>query len=130
MLLPTTLCLAAAAAIINLWLSMQIGGLRMREKIIHGDGGNEALMRRMRAQANFVENVPLALILIAAVELSGRGGQWLAIVGAVFMLARVAHGLGMDRPGPNPLRTTGALVTMLTLLGLAVIAVLTATGRF
>lgn len=130
MLLSTTLCLAAAAAIVNLWLSMRIGRLRMSEKIIHGDGGNEALMRRMRAQANFIENVPLVLILIAAVELSGRGGQWLAIVGAVFMLARVAHGLGMDRPGPNPLRGIGAGVTMLTLLGLAIVAVLIATGRF
>ena len=130
MTLQTTLCLAAAAAVINLWLGMRISGLRMSAKVLHGDGGNEALMRRMRAQANFIENVPLALILIGAIELSGKGGQWLAILGAVFMLARVAHGLGMDSTRPNALRAGGTLVTMLTLLGLAVVAVLIATGQF
>lgn len=129
MLLQTTLCLAAAAAVINLWLAMRIGKLRMSAKVLHGDGGNDALMQRMRAQANFIENVPLALILIGAIELSGKGGQWLAIVGAVFMLARVAHGIGMDNTKPNPLRAGGTLVTMLTLLGLAVVAILVALGQ-
>jgi uncharacterized membrane protein YecN with MAPEG domain len=87
-------------------------------------------MRRMRAQANFIENTPLVLILVAAVELSGQGGQWLAIVGAVFMLARIAHPIGLDRSEPNLLRGLGAGVTMLIQLGLAVIAVLIALGRF
>ena len=36
------------------------------------------------------------LALIAGIELAGKGGQWLAIVGGVYMLARVAHGFGMD----------------------------------
>lgn len=130
MLLQTTLCLAAAAAVINLWLGIRISRVRMSAKILHGDGGNEALMRRMRAQANFIENVPLALILIGAIELSTKGGKWLAIVGGLFMLARLAHALGMDSTRPNPLRAGGTLVTMLTLLGLAVMAVLIALGRF
>ena len=104
MILQTTLSLAAAAAIINLWLMMRIGRIRASEKIIHGDGGNAPLIRRMRAHANFVENVPLVLILIGVVEMSGKGGTWLAIVGAIFMLGRVAHVLGMDSANPNPAR--------------------------
>ena len=64
MALTTTLSLAAAALLINFWLSMRCGKLRMSEKILHGDGGNEALMRRMRAQSNFIENAPLVLIMI------------------------------------------------------------------
>jgi uncharacterized protein len=129
MILQTTLSLAAAAALLNIWLSIRIGQIRTREKIIHGDAGNEALIRRMRAQANFVENVPLALILIGAVEAAGRGGTWLAIVGSVFLLARLAHGIGMDNPRPNLFRSIGALVTMVTLIGLAVVAVLIALGQ-
>jgi uncharacterized membrane protein YecN with MAPEG domain len=129
-ILQTTLSLAAAAAIINLWLIIRIGQLRGQTKIFHGDGGNEALMRRMRAQANFIENVPLVLILIAAIELTGKGGTWLAVVGAVFMLGRVLHPIGMDNPKINPLRGIGAVVTMLVTLGLAVVAVLTALGKF
>jgi uncharacterized membrane protein YecN with MAPEG domain len=129
MILQTTLSLAAAAAIINLWLAIRIGRIRGKEKIIHGDGGNEFLIQRMRAQANFIENVPLALILIAVIELTGKGGQWLAIVGAVLMLARVSHAIGMDNPGGNPFRAIGVLVTMLTLIGLSVVAVLIAVGQ-
>ena len=129
MILQTTLSLAAAAAIINLWLAIRIGRVRGKEKIIHGDGGNPELIRRMRAQSNFIENVPLALILIGAIEATGKGGDWLAIVGAVLMLARVSHAIGMDNPGGNAWRSIGVMVTMLTLIGLAVVAVLIAVGR-
>ena len=129
MLLPTTLSLAAAAAIINLWISLRISRVRIGSKVLHGDGGSEALMRRMRTHANFTENVPLTLILIAAIELAQRGGTWLAVLGAAFMAARVAHVFGMDLNRPNPARAIGALVTSLTQLILAVIAVLTALGR-
>ena len=58
---------AAAAAIINFWLAMRIGQLRTREKISIGDGGNDLLARRMRAQLNFAENTPIVLVLIAAI---------------------------------------------------------------
>lgn len=130
MLLTTTLSLAAAALLINLWLSIRCGSIRGKEKIMHGDGGSEVLLRRMRAQANFIENAPLVLIAIGLIEASGKGGQWLAIAGGVFMLARVSHGIGMDSPGFSPFRTGGALVTLLTQLGLAVIGVLILLGRF
>ncbi len=130
MLLTTTLCLAAAAAIINLWLSLRIGRIRASEKIFHGDGGNALLARRMRAHLNFVENVPLTLLLFGVIELAGKGGQWMSIVGGAFILARVAHMMGLDEERPNLLRAGGSLVTMLTQLGLAVIAVLIALGRF
>ncbi len=36
-----------------------------------GDGGNEALIRRMRAHANYGENAPIVLILLALLELAG-----------------------------------------------------------
>ena len=129
MLLPTTLCLAAAAAIINLWISIRIGQLRVATKVVHGDGGDESLMRRMRGHANFTENVPLVLILIGVIEAAGKGGTWLAVLGGVFMLTRVGHVIGMDRAGPHPTRAVGAAVTMLTQVGLAVVALLIALGR-
>jgi hypothetical protein len=130
MILQTTLSLAAAAAVINLWLSMRCGRVRMSEKIIHGDGGNPTMMRRMRAHSNFTENVPLVLILIGVIEATGKGNTWLAIVGAVFMLGRVSHAIGMDREGPNAFRAAGAMLTMATQLGLAVVALLIALGKF
>ncbi|EIZ80232.1 hypothetical protein WSK_1266 [Novosphingobium sp. Rr 2-17] len=130
MILQTTLCLAAAAAVINFWLALRTAKLRLGTKILHGDGGNTLLMQRMRAQANFVENTPFALILVAVIEMTGKGGTWLAIVGSVYMLARVLHAFGMDSAKPNPLRAVGFAITTLTLLGLSVVAVLIALGRF
>ncbi len=128
-ILQTTLSLAAAAAIINVWLGVRISTLRVGKKVLHGDGGDPQLQQRMRAQANFIEYTPFVLILIAAIEMSGRGGRWLAVVGSVYMLARVAHAFGMDRTDSNPWRAGGILVTLATLIGLAAVAVLIALGQ-
>ena len=123
-LLPTTLATAAAAALINFWLANRVGRVRMREKISVGDGGNEGLSRRMRAQLNFAENTPFVLVLIAALELAGKGGLWLSLVGGAYMLARVLHGLGMDCGQWQWARMGGIVTTMLTHVVLSVAAVL------
>lgn len=124
MLLPTTLSLAAAAALINIWLAMRCGRVRGKAGVSIGTGGNDLLERRMRAQLNFVENTPWVLLLIALIELAEKGGVWLAAVGGVYMLGRVAHALGMDGDAFPKGRMVGTLITMLSQIGLAVVAVL------
>ena len=126
MVLPITLCAAAAAAILNFWLSTRVGAVRRANLIAHGDGGNAQLGRRMRAHTNFVEYTPFILILCAAIELAGRGGLALSIVMAVYFLARIAHAIGMDGDAVPKTRVVGIAVTFLTLLGLAIYAVLIA----
>ena len=126
MLLPVTLCTAAAAAILTIWMMARTGKLRGQTKVMHGDGGDPALIRRMRAQLNFVESAPFVLFLIAMIEISGKGGQWLAFVAAVYILGRVAHTMGMDAETVSKPRMVGVMVTMLTLLGLSIVAVLIA----
>ncbi|GAA3800427.1 hypothetical protein GCM10022600_22820 [Qipengyuania pelagi] len=121
--LPITLTSAAAAALINIWLAARIGQLRLATKTVHGDDAGGPLSRRMRAQLNFVENTAFVLILIAAIELAGNGGLWLSITAGVYMLARVAHGIGMDGEGPTLLRKIGVIVTFGTQLFLAGYAV-------
>ncbi|MFA6219547.1 MAG: MAPEG family protein [Erythrobacter sp.] len=128
-LLPVTLTAAAAAAIINIWLSVRVGQMRTRHKVSIGDDSGGPLTARMRAQLNFVENTGFVLILVAAIELTGKGGQWLAWVAAVYMLGRVAHGLGMDGGALGRGRMIGTLITLLTQLGLAVCATLIAMGK-
>lgn len=126
--LPTTICLTAAAVIVNFWLGMRISKLRYGLRVSIGDGGHEALMRRMRAQANLLENTPLTLILVAAVEFAGKGGAWLAPAGGVFILGRVAHGIGMDgrfKAG----RPMGMATTYLFQIALIVVGVLASLGR-
>ena len=120
--------LTAAALVVNFWLGMRIGKLRHGTSISVGDGGNERIMRRMRAQLNFAEQVPLTLLLIALVELAGKGGVWLAPAGAVFMLGRVAHAIGMDGTFKAG-RGIGMLTGMLLQLALVVVAVLISLGK-
>ena len=126
--LTVTLAAAAAAALLNIWLSIRIGAVRRALSISVGDGGNESLQRRMRAQANFVENTPFVLVLIAALELASVGEGWLAYVAAAYFIGRVLHGFGMDGGNWSWGRMVGTLTTMLVLLGLAVVAALAAAG--
>jgi uncharacterized protein len=117
--LPITLTIAAGAALVNIWLMIRCGQARGKASVSIGDGGDDFLIRRMRAHANFVESAPFVLILIAALEASQSAGQWLWWVGILFIFGRLAHGLGMDGGALGKGRMVGTLITMLTLLGLA-----------
>jgi uncharacterized membrane protein YecN with MAPEG domain len=117
--LPITLTIAGAAALLSLWLSIRVSQLRARHKVSIGDGGNEAVATRMRAHANFTEYTPLFLILLGLIELARGPQTWLWAVAILFILGRIAHVFGMDRPAPNALRIGGMLATYLPLLTLA-----------
>ena len=119
MLLPITLTIAAAAALLNLWLGCRTSQIRVSRKISVGDGGDQTMRARMRAHANFTEYTPFFLILLGLVELAKGPRTWLWAVALAYILGRLAHAFGMDRPAPNPLRMGGILVTWLILLGLA-----------
>ncbi len=119
MILPVTLTIAAAAAVINLWLAFRIVPTRLKDKVLVGDNDDPRLRSRMRAHANFAEYAPVILILMSLIELSGASPSWLWIAGIAFVLARVAHGLGMDRTTSSPLRGGGAVATWVILALLA-----------
>jgi len=120
--LTITLTTAGAAALLNLWLGARVSQLRIRAKVSIGDGGNPAVATRMRAHANFAEYTPIFLILLGLVELARGTQTWLWGVGILFVLGRLMHPFGMDRPAPNALRMGGTLLTWLTMLGLAAYA--------
>src|SRR3954470_22344878 len=94
--IPITLMVAAAAVAVNLWLGARVVRSRREHGVKLGDGGNEAVLRRMRAQANFIENATLFLFLLGGLELSGGNRTALGAIAAAFILARIAHGIGMD----------------------------------
>lgn len=119
MQISITLTIAAAAALLNIWLMMRVGKVRLAEKISVGDGGNENVIRRMRAHSNFIESAPIVLILIAAIELSIGTNLALWIVSSLYIVGRIAHGFGMDGGSFEKGRVLGTIITMLTMLGLA-----------
>ena len=66
---------------------------RVKFKIDLGDGDKPAMQQRIRAQANFVEYVPMALILV---EYAAIGPRWLTMaMGAALVLGRVLHAQGL-----------------------------------
>jgi uncharacterized membrane protein YecN with MAPEG domain len=123
MILPITLTIAGAAALINVWLAWRVGQRRISERVAMGDGGNAKLIARMRAHANYVEFTPFVVVLIGLIELAAGTTLWLWAAGAAYLLARIAHAIGMDRPAPNPFRMAGILVTLLVLTGLGLYAI-------
>ena len=125
--LPITLTIAAGAALINIWLGTRVSRLRLSDKVSVGDAGNPRILNRMRAQANFTEYTPFFLILLGAVELATGSETWLWAVAVLFIIGRLLHPFGMDRPAPNKLRMIGILITWLVLVGLAVYALVLAS---
>lgn len=96
MLPKVSLVLAGLLALVNIWLSLRVGKVRGSEKVSVGDGGNERVIRRMRAHANFAENAWIVLALVLVIELSVGTSFWLWGAAALFVVARVLHGFGMD----------------------------------
>ncbi len=116
-----TLVLAAACALINLWLSFRVGAVRRTEQVSVGDGGNDRVIRRMRAHANFTENGWVVVALVLAIELSVGECWYLWVAAGLFVLGRIGHGLGMD--GWMAGRAGGTGITMLVQLALAIWAI-------
>lgn len=70
------------------------------------------LQRKVRAFGNFVEYVPLALLLILALELMQASAQLVWMLGLTLTVARVAHAWGLIKTyGPSPGRAIGFFLT-------------------
>ena len=78
----------------------------------------------LRVQANFVENVPLALVVLLIAELAGIGDAAVHVFGASLVVLRVLHAWGLGTyEGANYPRLIGAQGTFLliSVLSLSVI---------
>ncbi|MGI8561430.1 MAG: MAPEG family protein [Luteimonas sp.] len=119
--IPTvTLLFASLHALLLMALVVPIVLHRRRHRIGLGDGGDAVLVRRMRVQANFVEYVPLALVLLALLELAGLGKTWVWVFGSVLLAGRVLHAVGLSgSAGTSKGRFYGTLLTWADLVAMA-----------
>lgn len=117
-----TILTAAVLGLIYLVLTARVVAGRIKSKVIIGDGGAElilhgqgkqpsALHTAIRAHGNFAEYVPLALILLAAVEAVHAPHLLCRVLAAMLVLGRVLHPIGMAKPAPNAFRAGGAMLT-------------------
>jgi uncharacterized membrane protein YecN with MAPEG domain len=114
-LLPVTLSTASLLSLVYLALIVRLGRVRTKHRISIGDGGNAELLMHMRTQANFIEYVPLMLLLMALLEGAGANPRVLSVAGTLLILFRILHAMGMPRPAPNPFRIAGAGGTLVLL---------------
>ena len=120
-MLTITAISASIMGLIFFKLVMNISKIRQATGIGLGDGGNEELLRAIRAQANLIEGGPLGLILIACLELNGASIILTAVLAAVLVIGRILHPMGMKNPDLwfRP-RFVGTLMTFLSLLALSI----------
>lgn len=115
--MPITMLYAGALALVLLMLSIRVIQARGATKVFMGDGGNELMIRRMRGQANFVEYVPMILVLLALLEYRGTAAWLLHALGATLLVARLLHAYAFAFATHFPPgRFLGALGTQLVLV--------------
>ncbi|MEK7215722.1 MAG: MAPEG family protein [Chloroflexota bacterium] len=119
-----TMITTGLLALLLLFLSGYVIAGRVKFKIDIGDGGNETMRQRIRAQANFTEYVPVALILMLLMETGSVGPAWLLVaMGVTLVIARLWHAQGLlSNPGTSAGRFMGANLTGLVILVGAVAA--------
>ena len=98
----TTALYAALFALIYVGLSGWVIGTRLKANVLFGDGNDESLQKRVRSHANFGENVPLALLLIALYEAGGGAHGLVEGLLIVLLIARILHPIGMFAAPNSP----------------------------
>ena len=120
MSLTITAIYASLAGLLLLILSFRVVRSRRKLSVRLGDGGQESLLRAQRAQANFTEYVPIALILLAVAESQVLTGWLLHTAGAILVLARLLHAWGLSKSSGRSFgRYWGTLLTWVVILALS-----------
>lgn len=119
--MPTiSLLFASLHVLLMLALMVPISLHRRRQSIGLGDGGDPVLLRKIRVHANFVEHVPLALLVLALLELGGLPQSLLWLLGVALLLGRLLHAAGLSRrSGYSFGRFWGTAITWGVLLAMA-----------
>jgi len=113
----TTAIYALPLGAIYLGLWMGVAKVRAEKKVSIGDNGDAALLLRIRRHGNFVEWVPMVLIMMLLAEGLGAPPVWLHISGALLVLGRLVHPIGLKIDNAaHPLRYVGNSTNMLALL--------------
>ena len=113
---------AALAALLVVLLSARVVLRRVSAKIGLGDGDDKELKKRIRAQANAIEYLPLALLLLLCVEWNQTVPAIVHACGIVLIVARVLHAFGLSRSGgTSPGRLIGTALKWAVMTFMAVL---------
>ena len=113
-----------ALALLYAVLGLQVSRLRRGHRVLFGDGDNIKLRSAIRAHANFAEYVPIIVLMVAMLEMSGLPAARVHLLMGALLVARLLHPLGMY-VGPRSwlfqiCRVGGIVLTVLVLISAAV----------
>lgn len=111
---------AALGALLIFALALRVMQLRHTHRVGIGTGGQEVLARAIRAHANAVEYLPIALLLLLILDLDQTRAWLLHAFGIALIVGRVLHALGLSgNAGTSFGRFVGTGLTMLAILAMA-----------
>lgn len=116
MTVPITALFTGLLILWLLRLTYAVSSLRQQHQVSIGNGsGQPELERAIRAHANFIEYIPLALFAMALLEWQGLNDIYLYIFGASLLAGRVLHRKGIAE-GKLRARIIGMMLTLTPLI--------------
>ncbi|MCT7666115.1 MAPEG family protein [Shinella kummerowiae] len=129
MLFQVTALYALPLAILFLVLWFRVTTTRSNLKVSIGDAGDTGLYEKIRQHGNFVEWVPIVLILMIIAEGNKADAIWLHVSGALLLIGRLVHPFGLTAANPTHLlRIIGNTSSLLATLTVTVCVVVTSFG--
>ena len=114
--IEVTALFAAIFGVIHVLFTLRVGMYRVKNNISVGDGDDKELLKRIRGHGNFIETVPMALLLLLLNELNGLADTYLTILASTLLVARLLHYSALALGGPQIFRPIGMIGTLLTIL--------------
>tara|TARA_B100000900_G_scaffold25971_2_gene20170 strand:- start:231 stop:617 length:387 start_codon:yes stop_codon:yes gene_type:complete len=95
-----------------------------------GDSADQVMLEKaVRAHGNNTEYVPIVLIGLGVIAMTGASAQTISILGASLLVARVFHAYGIQQAKvPNIFGMVGNIVTWLVMLWVAATLLLYGVG--
>lgn len=126
MAMPTlgiTALYAGLTALLLIYTSVKVTLARVKHKINAGDGGNADLLSVIRTQGNLIEYAPMAIILMALLEVGGTAHWLLHTLGIVFVVGRLIHASVNVTAKPGAARGIGATLSWVMIVAGGVLAI-------
>jgi uncharacterized protein len=119
--LHITLLFTGILAILQCVLTALVIARRLKAKVSLLDGGDMPLTNRMRAHGNFTETVPIAIIMMAFLEMRGIPSVWLWLIGTTLTFGRLLHAFGLmtRKPSWGRLVGMGLTIAVISIQGVA-----------
>ena len=89
----------ALCSLMFLYLAWPIASLRKQKKIGLGDGSDPELQRAIRVHGNFIEHVPITLLMLWLAEAQGTPLAVIHGLSVALIGSRILHAYGLSRSG-------------------------------